>query len=249
MKSESKTYVWGVPTRLFHWLLVISLAGAYIAVENNITAHVALGYMAGLLMIFRLIWGLVGPAYVRFRDFPVGVRSIKQFLSDIRGNGQKHAGHNPAASLVMIGIMLMVVMVVFSGLMTLSQEGGQGVFKSVGVPAGIEFKEVHEFWVQVLIALTVLHLIGLIVDTILHPQTGTLKSMFSGYKTGISGENASMSGFQKFFSFVWIAAPLLAFILTITGPPVILNEGEEESQSTETRVSEDEAHEQEEENE
>ena len=58
-----------------------------------------------------------------------------------------------------------------------------------------------------------------------------------------------MSGFQKFFSFVWIAAPLLAFILTITGPPVILNEGEEESQSTETRVSEDEAHEQEEENE
>ncbi len=249
MKSDSKTYVWGLPTRLFHWLLVLSLAGAYVAEESNLTAHVALGYLAGILMIFRLIWGLVGPEYVRFRDFPVGVRSIKQFLSDMRNNGQKHAGHNPAASLVMLGIMLIVLMVVFSGLMTLSQEGGQGLFKSVAIPAGIRFKEVHEFWVQVLIALTVLHLVGLIVDTILHPQTGTLKSMFSGYKSGISGENASMNGFQKFFSFVWIIAPLVAFILTITGPPVLLSEGEEEGQSTETTLSEDEAHEQEEENE
>lgn len=223
MKNDVRTYIWGLPTRAFHWLLVISLTGAYIAEEANLTVHVAFGYMAGILIIFRLIWGLTGPVYARFADFPIGIKSITGYLTGIRRNGNKYAGHNPLASLVMLAIMVNVLLVIFTGMMTLGQEGGQGLFKTAATQSGIEFKEVHEFWVQVLIALVVAHLAGLIADTVLHPGTGTWLSMFSGYKKRMEARNSSMNMFQKIFSFVWIIAPLVAFFLTINGPAVTLN--------------------------
>jgi cytochrome b len=233
MKKEASTYVWGIPTRLFHWMLVVSLVGAYIAEEDYLTLHVALGYTAGILILFRLIWGLIGPRYSHFRDFPVGVKSFTAFFKGFGKPVNVYAGHNPPASLVMLGIMFIVALVAFSGMMTLSQEGGQGPLKSLTLPAGIEFKEVHEFWVQVLIGLAILHLVGLIADLIIHKSASVLKSMFTGYKTGVEAENAEMNGFQKFFSFVWIVAPLVAFYLTITGPPVQLKDDEGEDGSTE----------------
>ncbi|MFH1118395.1 MAG: cytochrome b/b6 domain-containing protein [Bacteroidota bacterium] len=233
MKEEAKTYVWGIPTRLFHWMLVVSLVGAYIAEEDFITLHVALGYTAGTLIVFRLIWGLVGPKYAHFRDFPVGLKSITGYMKGLGKSGNIYAGHNPPASWVMLGIMVIVMMVAFSGMMTLSQQAGQGPFKSLTLPAGVEFKEVHEFWVQVLIGLVILHLIGLIADLVLHRSANVLKSMFTGYKVGIEAENAEMNGFQKFFSFVWIVVPLVAFYMTITGPPVQLKDDEGEDGTTE----------------
>ena len=246
MKKEASTYVWGIPTRLFHWMLVISLVGAYIAEEDYLTLHVALGYTAGILIVFRLIWGLVGPKHAHFRDFPVGLKSVTGFIKGMGKPANIYAGHNPPASLVMLGIMFIVLMVAFSGMMTLSQEAGLGPFKSLTLPTGVEFKEIHEFWVQVLIGLTILHLLGLIADLIIHRSPGVLKSMFTGYKTGIEAENSEMNGFQKFFSFIWIAAPLVAFYMTITGPPVQLKDGEGENGKTEMVDDEGEAGEREE---
>ncbi|MBK6963347.1 MAG: cytochrome b/b6 domain-containing protein [Bacteroidales bacterium] len=233
MEKELKTYVWGIPTRLFHWMMVVSLVGAYIAEEDYLTLHVAFGYTAGILIFFRLIWGIVGPKYSHFRDFPMSIKSITGFIKGLGKTGKVYAGHNPPASVVMLGIMLMVVLVAISGMLTLSQEGGQGLLKSLTLPSGIEFKEIHEVFVQILIGLTILHLLGIISDLILHKSASVLKSMFTGYKTGIEEENAGMNGFQKFFSFVWIIAPLVAFYLTITGPPILLKDDEGEDGTTE----------------
>ncbi|NTW25376.1 MAG: hypothetical protein HGA37_11805 [Lentimicrobium sp.] len=232
MENKTKTYVWGIPTRLFHWMLVVSLIGAYIAEEDFLTLHVALGYAAGLLIIMRLCWGLIGPQYSHFRDFPIGIKSLSGFFKEPGKPGKVYTGHNPLASLVMLGILVMVLVVVVTGLLTLNQEGGQGLLKSITLPAGIEFKEVHEVCVQIMIGLAILHLIGLISDLIIHKSASVLKSMFSGYKSGVTGKDAEMSTFQKVFSFVWIAGPLLAFYLTLTGPPVQLKE-EAENESTE----------------
>lgn len=233
MKKEAKTYVWGIPTRLFHWMMVISLVGAYIAEEDFLTLHVAFGYTVGILIIFRLIWGLIGPKYSHFRDFPIGIKPMLGFTQNIGKPEKAYAGHNPLASLMMLGIMLMVVLVVFSGVLTLNQEGGQGLLKSLTLPTGIEFKEVHEVSVQILIGLVILHLIGLIADLIMHKSPSVLRSMFTGYKSGVEAEDTKMNGFQKLFSAVWIVAPLLAFYITFTGPPIQLKEGHNEKGSTE----------------
>ncbi|HPG33601.1 MAG: cytochrome b/b6 domain-containing protein [Lentimicrobium sp.] len=224
METPKRTYVWGIPTRIFHWLLMMALVGAYIAEEGNLTLHIALGYTAGLLVLFRIIWGLIGPRYSRFRDFPVGWKAQADFIKKFGKNSQTSAGHNPPASLVMLGILLAVLWVALSGMLTLAQEGGQGVFNTVSLPAGIEFKEFHEAGVQVLIALVVLHFLGVFTDLFLHRADSSLKSIFTGYKTGVEQENAKLTLLQKGFAAIWLLVPLVAFFTIVTGPSVQLNE-------------------------
>ncbi len=121
--QESRSYIWSLPTRLFHWLLVIGIAGAFLTEEEEqISLHAALGYMAGALILIRFIWGIMGPAYSRFSDFPVSLHSVKSFLLNIRKD-HGYAGHNPAASVVMILIMVFVVLTVFSGICLLTSDG------------------------------------------------------------------------------------------------------------------------------
>jgi cytochrome b len=76
-------------------MLAISLVGAYIVEEDFITLHVAFGYTAGILILFRLIWGIAGPKYSHFRDFPMGVKSITGFIKGFGKPGNVYAGHNP----------------------------------------------------------------------------------------------------------------------------------------------------------
>ena len=61
----SKTKVWDLPTRIFHWALAASFAGAYLLSESERlrNVHVALGYTALGLLAFRLVWGFIGPRY------------------------------------------------------------------------------------------------------------------------------------------------------------------------------------------
>ena len=57
-----KIRIWDAPVRVFHWLLVLSFAGAYLTAESEVwrLVHVTLGYTLGGLLTFRLVWGVVG---------------------------------------------------------------------------------------------------------------------------------------------------------------------------------------------
>lgn len=67
---SQRILVWDAPVRVFHWLMVLSFAGAYLTAESERwrLAHVTLGYtMAGLVGL-RLVWGLIGTRYARFSE-------------------------------------------------------------------------------------------------------------------------------------------------------------------------------------
>jgi cytochrome b len=124
-----KTYIWSLPTRLFHWLLVIALVAAYLLSEEEelLNIHSSVGYMAGILIIFRIIWGFAGPKYSRFSDFPIGIKRIKEFITDMNSSKSHSPGHNPLASLAMLGIIIFSLMIVISGALLLASEG-EGFF-------------------------------------------------------------------------------------------------------------------------
>ena len=63
--------VWDIPTRVFHWLLALSFAGAYLTAESERyrDIHVVLGYTLLGLIGFRLLWGFFGTRYAQFRSF------------------------------------------------------------------------------------------------------------------------------------------------------------------------------------
>jgi len=69
-KSAEIVKVWDVPTRLFHWTLVLSFTLAYFTAEFHIGfIHTLIGYFLCGLLIARLVWGFVGGRYARFSSF------------------------------------------------------------------------------------------------------------------------------------------------------------------------------------
>ena len=66
--------VWDAPTRVGHWLIALSFAGAWLTAESERwrLVHVTLGYTLAALVVFRLVWGLVGTRHARFASFVRG---------------------------------------------------------------------------------------------------------------------------------------------------------------------------------
>lgn len=235
----NKTYIWGVPTRLFHWLFAISIVLAYVLVEYNINWHVILGITAGFLSFLRIIYGLIGPKYSNFKDFPIRISKMKNFLIHERKNPVPTAGHNPLASLIMLLILIMLLFVPFTGLLTLGQEFESGFFANSTLLTLTKWEEIHELAVNLLIILVIAHLLGLISDMFVHGRNAAWKSMFSGYKTGVNKEDVKLSAFQKIFAFIWFVIPLGFILFSINTPPVsddmLQEKGEYEHVSEEGR--------------
>lgn len=104
--ESGRTLVWDAPVRVFHWLLAISFAVAYLSAESERwgLVHVTAGYTMAGLVAFRVVWGLVGTRHARFTDFVRGPRAVLGYLrSLVTGRPQHHAGHNPAGALAIIG--------------------------------------------------------------------------------------------------------------------------------------------------
>lgn len=112
--------VWDLPTRLFHWTLVLAVAG--LVVSGNVGGnwmewHLRMGYLVLGLLVFRLIWGLIGGHWSRFSSF---VRGPAAVLSYLRGTGTPadRVGHNPLGALSVLAMLLVLSLQVGSGLMS-----------------------------------------------------------------------------------------------------------------------------------
>ena len=77
--------VWDAPVRVFHWLMVLSFAGAWLSAESERLrlVHVSLGYTMAGLVVFRLVWGLIGTRHARFGSFVRGPGAVKRYLLSI----------------------------------------------------------------------------------------------------------------------------------------------------------------------
>ncbi len=59
--------VWDVPTRLFHWAVVVLVCSSWVTQhEGWMDQHVLCGYSMATLLLFRLIWGVIGSDTARF---------------------------------------------------------------------------------------------------------------------------------------------------------------------------------------
>jgi cytochrome b len=166
--------VWDVPTRLFHWLLALSFAGAYVTAESEYwrAIHVALGYTLVGLIGFRLLWGVVGSRYARFCSFLYAPSAVWVYLKSlVRGAPRHYVGHNPAGSWVIYGLLLLGIAVGASGYATYNDIGGEWL------------AELHEALSNGMLVLVGAHVAGVVVSSLLHGEN-LVRSMLDGYKRG-----------------------------------------------------------------
>jgi cytochrome b len=117
-----KRMVWDLPLRLFHWLLVLSIAASWYTAENSdefievgerifsyTQLHFYLGYWALGLISFRIVWGLVGPRHARFAGFITGPGKFFTYLrSFFKRDSPPSVGHNPMGAWVVVIMLLMI---------------------------------------------------------------------------------------------------------------------------------------------
>ena len=112
--------VWDLPIRLFHWLLVASIVAAlalgFFGRKNLLDYHLYAGYLAGGLIAFRLVWGVLGSTFARFSTFPPSLAGIRGHLGGRHPSGY---GHNPLGALMVYALLAMVAALVVTGFVVL----------------------------------------------------------------------------------------------------------------------------------
>lgn len=175
--EKAKVLVWDLPTRVFHWLLALSFAGAFLTAESERLrdVHVMLGYTMLALVAFRLLWGLVGTRYARFSSFAFGPRAVLAYLRSLFTRSPQHyLGHNPAGSWAIYALL---------GLSVLAGATGYAIYNDVG---GHAMEEVHEALANGLLGLVMVHIAGVLASTLLHGEN-LVRSMITGTKLGVPG--------------------------------------------------------------
>jgi cytochrome b len=70
--NSKKILLWDLPTRLFHWLLALTVIALVVTGKlggNLIDWHGKIGLAVVGLVVFRLVWGVMGSTYARFSAF------------------------------------------------------------------------------------------------------------------------------------------------------------------------------------
>ncbi|MRI58596.1 MAG: hypothetical protein C6H99_03705 [Epsilonproteobacteria bacterium] len=214
-----KAYIWTLPTRIFHWLLALYILIAFLSSEeeNLLTIHAAVGYGIGVLVLFRLIWGFWGPRYSRFRDWPLSIKEAIDYIFHITRPKKLYPGHNPAAALVMMGIIVVTFFSVLTGLLAYGIQEGRGILAFLHSPLFKEmeiFEEVHEFFTTLLLLLIGAHLAGVALDYLLHKDQKTYLSIFTGYKN-IDAPSAALTPIQKVIATILLTLALLTPIAAL----------------------------------
>jgi cytochrome b len=219
-------YVWTLPTRIFHWLLVLFITAAFVSAEEDawLLWHVAFGFAAGVLVLYRVVWGFAGPEHSHFRDFDLNPASLKRYLLTLFKPARHYVGHNPAASFALVGIIAVTMLLALSGLLTYGIQEDRGLFAFLHGTFFREmelFEELHEALGTLLYLLIAAHVGGVLFDRLLHPSEGTLGSIFNGYKN-LEGAGARLNLFQKLLAVVGIGAALaaLVYLLAVRDNPL-----------------------------
>ena len=210
---QKRAYIWSLPTRVFHWLLVLYILIMVITSDEDSLLHIhsAFGYGIGVLILFRIVWGFIGPKYSKFSQWPLGIKEAIEFVTNIFTPKKSYPGHNPAASFVMLGIIVVAFFAVLTGILTYGVQEGRGVLAFLNSSLFKEmeiFEEIHESFFKLLVLLIFAHVSGVFVDRVLHKEVGTLKSIVTGYKN-IDAKSIKLSFFQKLVAFVFLVASIL----------------------------------------
>lgn len=185
LKKGRSAVVWDVPTRLFHWLLVAAFVTAWVSNEESrhLDVHVFAGYLFAGLLLFRLLWGVAGTHYARFREFSYGPAEVVGYLKGLLTRElRRYIGHNPAGAWAIFILIGLGVLLSVSGLLLLGGQEHQGPLAGViTLHQSALFHEVHEFAANAMLAMVFIHIGGVVVESILHREN-LVRAMVHGKK-------------------------------------------------------------------
>jgi len=184
--NENTIKVWDPLVRIFHWSLVGAFGLAFVTAEEFESLHVRVGYFILGLVAFRLVWGVIGTRNARFTTFVKSPGAALAYVMDlVRLKARHYVGHNPAAGLMIVALLVALVVTSVTGLMTLGGEEAQGPLApwmaNFGGWGGEVAEEVHEVAAFGTLLLAGLHVVGVLASSLVHGEN-LIRAMVTGKK-------------------------------------------------------------------
>lgn len=194
---------WDLPTRVFHWTLVLLIACAWLTFECSeelddprLVWHRWNGLALLTLTVWRILWGFAGPSNVRFTSFVRGPEAALQYARDLAaGTPRRFLGHNPAGGLVVVIMIALVATIGTLGLFALEHnDNATGpLYRYAGEAWAKVFTSWHRFLFEpVLLIVIAIHiaaniLYGVVKKEPLIPAMITGQKPAADYEDGIGG--------------------------------------------------------------
>lgn len=165
--NKATAYVWDLPTRLFHWALVVLICTSFISVKiggNAMQYHVWSGAAILGLLLFRLIWGFIGSRTARFVHFVRGPAAAWRYARRLLGpEPERHLGHNPLGGWSIVAMLLALALQATTGLFATDDIATQGpLYSRVSEETASRLTAIHHFNEMVIIALVALHILAVL---------------------------------------------------------------------------------------
>lgn len=113
---------WDLPTRLAKWTLAVLVGLAFASKyygDAGLVWHMWNGLAVLTIVVFRVLWGLVGGSTARFFGFLVGPgRALGYLASLMRGRSPRYLGHNPLGGWMVLALLALVAAQGVTGLFT-----------------------------------------------------------------------------------------------------------------------------------
>ncbi len=163
-RNRSDGQVWDLPTRLFHWLLVGLFAFSWwCAKHDQMDWHRLSGITVLGLLLFRLMWGVIGGSTARFAQFVKAPRHVAGYLRNKLPDVPATVGHNPLGAYSVIALLGTLVIQVGSGLFAVDVDGLESGPLSylLSFDQGRVAAHIHGVSFNLLLALIALHLLAI----------------------------------------------------------------------------------------
>jgi cytochrome b len=162
-----ETPMWDLPVRLFHWSFVTCFAVAWISGQaENRDLHYASGLAVLGLVVFRVLWGLVGSPTARFAHFlrrPGAAIAYLKLSFGHRGPSYSF-GHNAAGGLMVLGLIGLAGLQAVSGMASTDDVIFEGpLYGRLPDWLARPLEILHEPLANILLALALLHIVVILV--------------------------------------------------------------------------------------
>lgn len=154
--------IWDLPTRIFHWLLVVLIPFQWwTAEEDRLDLHQIGGTLILALLVFRILWGLFGSSTARFANFVKGPRAIISYLN---GRAANVLGHNPLGAFSVIALLGLLSIQIGLGLFAGDEDGLESgpLAHLIDLDLSEDVADLHEDAFDVLLVLIALHVAAIL---------------------------------------------------------------------------------------
>jgi cytochrome b len=221
-RKKNHVFVWPIYTRIIHWLIASTFTFAFIfsLEENLLNLHVAVGIIFGLMLVYRIIWGFIGPQYARFATFKLSLDKLKFYFIEKVKNRYREipAGHNPASSWFTLIVLSVGSVIAISGLLLYGVQEGKGYLGFLNDEYYMYMDllfDIHIYASYTLLVWAIIHISGVLIEQFYH-KTNMVFAMITGYKKA-KGKDSEAGKYKSGLTYVFLIISAMVFFVSTDG--------------------------------